>query len=115
MYQIQTAKMTYLHGLTVAMTDTNVHISGHTFIHKDIIKAIQGSRWNPELKCWSLPIDADLSSLMATNQPSTISRNRLDKECCGSCKRELDIHYPQGPMWFVCPTHGRWKSNYTGD
>jgi hypothetical protein len=41
-------------------------------------------------------------------------RNR-NKSCCSKCKREFDRENPQGPMWFVCPVHGKWQSDYTGD
>lgn len=120
--------MSYHYGLNVEQSTENIRISGSTFDHKDKIKAIAGAKWNPAEKCWTVPIGSDLSALI---QPVVQYRPAKDpgpnmwafdrlrdvrrRECCSKCKREFDDFNPQGPMWFVCPVHGKWKSDYTGD
>jgi hypothetical protein len=35
--------------------------------------------------------------------------------CCQRCQVMIDKNRPDGPLWYVCPDHGRWQSDYTGD
>ena len=119
--------MSYHYGLNVEQGTENIRISGSTFDHKDKIKAIAGAKWNPAEKCWTVPLGSDLSTLIRPVErymyrdpgPNMWVFDRLRdvrrRECCSKCKREFDDFNPQGPMWFVCPVHGKWKSDYTGD
>jgi hypothetical protein len=117
--------MEFYPGLQVERTDAGYRVSGRTFDYKELIKAIPGAKWNAAEKVWSLPSDASLFTLQRpiprreVIQPNMWAFDRLRdvqrRECCSKCTREFDDFNPQGPMWFVCPTHGRWKSDYTGD
>lgn len=117
--------MEYFPGIKVTQTATGYAVSGSTFSYKDQIKAIPGARWNAAEKVWGLPSDANLSLLQQpaprrgapTQNMWAFDRLRdvRRRECCSKCKREFDAFDPQGPMWFVCPVHGKWKSDYTGD
>lgn len=117
--------MAYLYGLQVNVTEAAFVVSGRTFDHKEKIKAIAGSKWSPADKAWTLPLDADLSTLLApvvVSRPAApkvslwgSTRNTWRRACCSQCKNEFDKYRPDGPMWFVCPVHGTWKSDYSGD
>lgn len=37
------------------------------------------------------------------------------RPCCSHAKARFDSENPQGPMWYDCPSHGTYKSCYTGD
>ena len=121
----QSAKMEFFPGLQVTQTATGYSVSGMTFNYKEQIKTIPGARWNAAEKAWTLPNDANLTLLqrpVPRREPYTPNmwafdrlRDTRRRECCSNCKREFDRTNPQGPMWFVCPTHGRWQSDYTGD
>lgn len=122
-------------GLTMHKTDEGFEISGQTFHSRDKLKAL-GGKWNAEKKVWILPLTADLSSLVAVQQPAppiseamrqqmadyyisdaylrrVIGRSRHGR-CCSAAKTEFDEYNPQGPMWYVCDKHGRYKSDYDG-
>lgn len=118
--------MSYLPGLNIVILDGQIQISGKTFDHKDKIKAIAGAKWNPAEKCWTVPVGSNISALMDPSVkyvyrdpgPNMWAYDRMRdvrrRECCKKCTREFDDFNPQGPMWFVCPDHGKWKSDYDG-
>ena len=115
-------------GLKAEVLSDGIYLSGNTFAYKDHIKSL-GATWLPDQKRWRLPVGADLSSLaqpqpqpQPQRQPYTENmwaydslRFRRNRACCSQCKREFDAYRPDGPMWFVCPVHGKWQSDYTGD
>jgi hypothetical protein len=118
-----------INGLVAEFYPDGVLISGRTFDNKDAIKAL-GASWSPPLKKWKLPLDVDLSSLRpqvreqpppqprAQVQPRVnlyANRPRRRGACCSQCKTEFDQFRPDGPLWYVCPVHGKWQSDYTGD
>jgi hypothetical protein len=114
-----------LYGLKATITLESISITGSTYNNRDLLKSL-GAKWSAEQKAWKLPYGTDLSSLRPppppprqTYQPNMWAfdriRNNRRKECCSQCKREFDEVNPQGPMWFVCPVHGKWQSDYTGD
>jgi hypothetical protein len=117
--------MEFYPGLQVEQTDAGYRVSGKTFNYKELIKAIPGAKWNAAEKAWTLPSDAQLFTLQRpiprreVIQPNMWAFDRLRdvrrRECCSKCTRKLDDFNPQGPMWYVCPVHGSWKSDYTGD
>jgi len=130
-----------LYGLFAeVIPDQCIFISGKTFDSKDLLKSM-GAVWVPEVKKWKLPLTADLSSLrlqvqeqLPRHQPQPQPkpqpraqlyepniwvydkiRDRRERPCCKKCKREIDKYRPDGPLWYVCPDHGKWQSDYTGD
>jgi hypothetical protein len=113
-----------LYGLKATITLEGISITGNTYHCRDILKNL-GAKWSADEKAWKLPYGTDLSSLRPPPPPPQIYqsnmwvfdtlRNKRRRECCSKCKRELDKENPQGPMWFVCPVHGKWQSDYTGD
>jgi hypothetical protein len=114
-----------LNGLVAEITPEAIHISGNTYSFRETLKSM-GAKWSPEQKVWRLPAGADLSALRPPPPPPPKvyeanmwvydrMRDRRRRECCSQCRRELDEIDPQGPMWYVCPVHGKWKSDYTGD
>lgn len=130
-----------MNGLLAEFYPDGVLISGRTFDNKDALKAL-GAVWSPPLKKWKLPLETDLSSLrpqIPSKSQSQIQsqtqpqrqirvnqhepniwvydrmRDRGRRQCCSQCKTELDKVRPDGPLWFVCPQHGKWQSDYTGD
>jgi hypothetical protein len=128
---------TLINGLVAEFYPDGILISGRTFDSKDVLKAL-GGVWSPPLKKWKLPLTADLSSLtpqipsqsQPQNQPQRQirvnqyepnmwvydrMRDRGRRQCCSQCKTEFDKVRPDGPLWFVCPQHGKWQSDYTGD
>lgn len=113
-------------GLKLTRLQEGLEISGRTFDWREKLKSL-GGRWNPEKKTWLLPADADITDLKqpvyvpVPREPYTPNmwafdrlRDRRRRECCKNCKREFDEFNPQGPMWYVCSTHGKWKSDYDG-
>lgn len=124
-----------INGLVAEFYPDGVLISGRTFDSKDVLKAL-GGVWSPPLKKWKLPLNADLSSLtpqipsqpqpQPQPQPRVMQyepniwvydrvRDRRRRQCCSQCKTELDKYRPDGPLWYICPVHGKWQSDYTGD
>lgn len=116
-------------GLKAEVLSDGIYLSGNTYNYKDHIKSLGGT-WLPDQKRWRLPVGTDLTSLLqqvpralaqARQQVSQNMwaydslRHRRRSECCSKCKREFDAYRPDGPMWFVCPVHGKWQSDYTGD
>ena len=113
-----------LNGLIAETSGEAIWISGATYDNRELLKSL-GATWVPAEKKWRLPVGTDLSSLRPPPRPRVIYepnlwvydrvRDRRNRECCSQCKRRFDDENPQGPMWFVCPVHGKWKSDYTGD
>jgi hypothetical protein len=112
-----------LYGLKATTTSEGISITGNTYNCRDLLKNLE-AKWSAAEKAWKLPSGTDLSSLRPPPAPPRVyqpnmwvfdrPRNR-NKSCCSQCKREFDQDNPQGPMWYVCPVHGKWKSDYTGD
>jgi hypothetical protein len=115
-------------GLVLTKTPEGLEISGKTFDCRETLKA-KGGKWNPQKKAWLFPFETDFSDMRALPAlPSARSRVHIEpnmwvfdrlrdtrrRECCSQCKREFDTYDPQGPMWFVCSVHGKWKSDYDG-
>jgi hypothetical protein len=122
-------KETLINGLVADFYPDGVLISGKTFENKDALKAL-GAVWSPPLKKWKLPLQVDLSSLRPQEQPRGQPQMRVhepnmyvydrmpskrNRQCCNQCKTEIDKFRPDGPLWYVCPQHGKWQSDYTGD
>lgn len=119
---------TLINGLVAEFYPDGVLISGRTFDSKDAMKAL-GGVWSPNLKKWKFPLTVDLSSLrpqvpsqpvyQPRPQPPRVNlyanRPRRPGACCSQCKTEFDKYRPDGPLWYVCPVHGKWQSDYTGD
>jgi hypothetical protein len=111
-----------LYGLFAEVVpDQCILISGKTFDSKDLLKSL-GGVWVPDLKKWKLPLTADLSSLQPQVKVPPRPPPRTDflgkpmvRRCCQNCKVMYDKKRPDGPLWFVCPTHGTWQSDYTID
>ena len=116
-----------INGLVAEYYPDGILVGGRTFDSKDAIKAL-GGVWAPALKKWKFPLQTDLSSLRPQvpqappQQPPQpvrfnlyANRPRRPRECCSQCKTELDRVRPDGPLWYVCPVHGKWRSDYTGD
>jgi hypothetical protein len=125
--------VTLNYGLLATTTAESIQITGRTFDSKDRLKAL-GAKWNAETKAWALPLGTDLSSLLppppkpisaAMRQQMAdyyisdsylrrvIGRSRHGR-CCSEATTKLDDFNPQGPMWYVCKTHGNYKSDYDG-
>lgn len=120
---------TLSNGLILIKTHEGLEISGRTFEYRERLKA-KGGRWNPERKTWIFAFETDFSDMRSIPTPSVPQRyrepvepnmwvfdrvrNARRRECCSQCKREFDTYNPQGPMWFVCSVHGKWKSDYDG-
>lgn len=113
-----------LYGLTATITLEGILIRGSTYQNRELLKTM-GAKWSPAQKAWALPSGSDLSALRPPPPPPRPAyqpnmwvfdrpRNR-NKNCCSQCKREFDRENPQGPMWYVCPVHGKWQGDYTGD
>jgi hypothetical protein len=140
-FRMAQRKETLINGLIAEYYPDGILISGRTFDSKDALKAL-GAVWSPPLKKWKLPLETDLSSFrpqvppQGQPRPQEQSRGQLpsratvyepnmwvydrmrDKRrspCCSQCKTELDKFRPDGPLWYVCPQHGKWQSDYTGD
>lgn len=119
-----TTKEYLINGLVAEITPEEISITGNTYHYREMLKSL-GAKWSPEKKAWKLPSGTDLAALRPppppprqTYQPNMWVFDRPRKRnsaCCSKCKREFDDVNPQGPMWFVCPVHGKWKSDYTGD
>jgi hypothetical protein len=127
---------TLINGLLAEFYPDGVLISGRTFDNKDALKAL-GAVWSAPLKKWKLPLQVDLSSLRPQVSPQQWQsrsqeqpranvyepnmwvydrmRDKRRSKCCNQCKTELDKFRPDGPLWYVCPQHGKWQSDYTGD
>jgi hypothetical protein len=125
---------TLINGLVADFYPDGILISGKTFENKDALKAL-GAVWSPPLKKWKLPLETDLSSLrpqvplqppqpqpqrqIRVHEPNMWVYDRLRdnrrRQCCNQCKTEIDKVRPDGPLWYVCPQHGKWQSDYTGD
>jgi hypothetical protein len=121
------------YGLVATPTHDGIEISGQTFHSRDRLKALS-AKWSAEKKAWLLPLGSDLSSL-ALPPPKPISeamrqqmadycisdaylrrvigRSRHGR-CCAEATTKLDDFNPQGPMWYVCTKHGKYKSDYDG-
>lgn len=120
---------TLSNGLTLTKTNEGLEISGRTFEYRELMKA-KGGRWNPHKKIWVFPSETDFSEMRALVPVPAPQRRRKPvepnmwvfdrlrdtrrRECCSQCRREFDTSNPQGPMWFVCSVHGKWKSDYDG-
>ncbi len=115
------------HGLYAeVIPDQCILISGKTFDQKDRLKSL-GGIWAPDLKKWKFPLNADLSSLQPqvrlqtkpAPQPAPriiyAQRPRRPGRCCSKCQVMIDKKRPDGPLWYVCPDHGTYQSDYTGD
>lgn len=115
---------TLRNGLSLTKTHEGLEVSGKTFDYRELLKG-KGGKWNPQKKVWIFPLETDFSDMRAP--PATPKRpvepnmwvfDRLRdtrrRECCSQCKREFDKYNPQGPMWYVCSVHGKWKSDYDG-
>ena len=127
-------KETLINGLLAEFYPDGVLISGRTFDNKDALKAL-GAVWSAPLKKWKLPLQVDLSSLRPQVSPQQSRpqeqpranvyepnmwvydrmRDKRRTKCCNQCKTEIDKFRPDGPLWYVCPQHGKWQSDYTGD
>jgi hypothetical protein len=113
-----------LGGLVADISSEAIWVSGNTYQNRDSLKSL-GAVWVPDKKKWRLPAGTDLSILRPPPQQPRVYepniwvydrlRDKRRRECCSKCKREFDRENPQGPMWFVCPVHGKWQSDYTGD
>jgi hypothetical protein len=122
---------TLRNGLVLTKTPEGLEISGRTYDAREYLKS-KGGKWNPQTKAWLFHADTDFSELALPPPPKPSARelqaradyfisdaylhraSRRNRECCSQCRRELDDFNPQGPMWYVCPTHGKWKSSYDG-
>jgi hypothetical protein len=113
-----------LYGLKATTTSEGISITGSTYNNRELLKSL-GAKWSASEKAWKLPYGTDLAPLRPPPPPPRVYqanmwafdklRDKRRRECCSQCKREFDKENPQGPMWFVCPVHGRWQSDYTGD
>jgi hypothetical protein len=111
------------------LADGRVVLSGNTFAYKDAIKAASlaalpmgtAAGWDAATKGWTVAAGSDLSFIKppapapVAPRPAAVFRRARDGWCCQKAKAEFDPHVPQGPMWYVCPDHGRCKSNWAGD
>lgn len=118
-------------GMVIKRTDEYSEISGRTYDSRELLKA-RGGKWHPQSKTWRFPPETDFSDLKLPPPPPPSARElqaRADyyisdaylrrvvprrRDCCKKCTREFDDFNPQGPMWYVCPDHGKWKSDYDG-
>lgn len=124
-------KENLVNGLYAEISSEGIFISGKTFDNKDMLKQMKAV-WVPEVKKWKLPPGTDLQPLrpqvpMRTQVPMRppearvrqiniyADRPRRYGACCAKCKTAFDNYNPQGPLWYICPDHGKWKSDYTGD
>lgn len=117
-----TTKEYLLYGL-VATTTTgldDILITGNTYNCREVLKSL-GAKWSPEQKAWKLPSGTDLSALRPPPPPPQPrfqplpSRAIRGGRCCSRASAKLDDENPQGPLWYICPVHGTYKSCYTGD
>jgi len=105
------------------LADGRIILSGNTFAYKDRIKiaslaAGMAAGWGAPQKSWTVAAGTDLSFIQPpppAPMPVAVFRRRRDGWCCHQAKSEFDPHVPQGPMWHVCPVHGRCKSNWSGN
>lgn len=112
--------------ITTAADGTLV-LTGGTYEFRQAIKE-RGGRWNPAEKSWTLPAGTDVGFLKPPAAPPAaapplrpllevfpplVRRDRLGR-CCAAARQEFDAVCPQGPMWWVCATHGRERSTYGG-
>ena len=115
---------TLKYGLVLHKTQEGLQISGRTYEVREYLKS-KGGKWNPQAKAWLFSAETDFSDLKMPPPPPPKPyepnmwvfdrlRDKRRRECCSQCKREFDEFDPQGPMWYVCPTHGKWKSDYSG-
>ena len=131
------AKEQLRNGLYAETSAEGTLISGKTFENKEMLKQMKAV-WIPEVKMWRLPPGTDLQPLRLqvpaahvalsqtrTSVPQPVPRTRQVNlyanrprrygACCSKCKTRFDEDRPDGPLWYVCPDHGTWKSDYTGD
>jgi hypothetical protein len=121
------------YGLLATATTESIQITGRTFDSKDRLKAL-GAKWKADTKAWVLPLGTDLTSLLPPPPPPIsasmrqqmtdyfisdsylrrVSGRSRHGRCCSEAKTKLDDFNPQGPMWYICKTHGDYKSNYDG-
>ncbi len=106
-------------GLTLKRRPDVLEISGWTYEHRERLKAL-GGKWQPDQKVWLLPIGADLTEFKPVpvpRQPKPVPtlQKVFRTWICIKKKAQLDPTNPQGPMLWVCPCHGTWRSDYTGD
>lgn len=115
-------------GLNAKTTPEGIEISGKTFDNKERLKLL-GAKWNGEKKVWVLPLDSDLSSLKVPPISASMRQQIADYaisdaylrrgrsrhgRCCSAATTKFDDYNPQGPLWYVCETHGTYKSDYDG-
>jgi hypothetical protein len=113
------AKQQLKNGLLAETFPEGIYISGNTFHNRDLLKSL-GALWAPDVKKWRLPTGTDLSPLLPPPPPPRPAINlwavrRVGGRCCSRAMARFDSENPQGPLWYVCPDHGTWKSDYTGD
>lgn len=112
-----TTKEYLINGLIAETGGDGISITGNTFPYKEFLKSL-GGKWSPSQKAWILSLDADLSQLRPPPQPRYLPLPKhaiRGGKCCSRAKAELDKENPQGPLWYICPVHGTYKSCYTGD
>lgn len=117
-----TTKEYLLYGLVATTTTTldDISITGNTYNCRDLLKSL-GAKWSPEQKAWKVFYGTDLSVLRPPPPPPKPRFQPLPAKayrggsCCRQAKTKFDDENPQGPLWYICPVHGTWKSCYTGD
>lgn len=113
-----TTKEYLLYGLVATITLDGISITGNTYNCRDLLKSL-GAKWSSQEKAWKLPYGTDLSDLRPPPPPRRFqplpAKAYRGGPCCGHAKPKLDDENPQGPLWYICPVHGTWKSCYTGD
>jgi len=111
------------------VADGKLVLTGGTYEFRQAIKE-RGGWWNPAERSWTLPAGTDTAFI--TSPPAAPAAapallplevvfppvvRREDKRlgrCCAAARSEFDAVCPQGPMWWVCATHGRERSTYGG-
>lgn len=118
--------------LTFTKDEKDHIITGKTFDWKDKIKALAGARWNPAEKAWRIPLSTNIDDFMDDviltqveyEEQVKQAHERYLKEvhwwgkCCDEAK--LEDEYWQGPLFYMCPKHGKRPTTkkgfgYTGD
>jgi hypothetical protein len=112
-----------LYGLKATITHEGISITGSTYNNRELLKKL-GAKWSSVDKAWKLPYGTDLADLRPPPPPPQPQRPKFlplpshairGGRCCTRAVARFDDENPQGPLWYVCPMHGTYKSCYTGD